>query len=212
MLGERSRMRRLILAVALTVVPAAAYADPVQEARSATAACLAAVIDGAPVEDIDGDDVVIRRGKAPVSCTVRVSAGQPVVIRDAVMTAIKRRSELFTPARTLWEGGGMASRETFCNIPGRRALAVFVSTARPGQEPVLTATVFETEQRDARCDKDLGLQTLAAMESAAAPAEAVPAAAPATPPASAQVAEIPAPVAKKKKPSLLRRIPGLRRD
>jgi hypothetical protein len=202
-------MRRLFLALPLLAAPVAAFADPVQEARSATGACLAAVIDNAPVEDIDGDDVLIRRGKDPVSCTVRVNAGQPVLIRDAVMVAIKRRAELFVPAKTSWDGAGMASRETMCNLPGRRSLAVFVSTARPGQQPVLTATVFETAQRDPRCDKDLGLQTVAAMDPAAGPAgvaEGAPA------PDAEHVAEIPAPPPKTRKPSLLRRIPGLRRD
>lgn len=202
-------MRRLILAAASLALPTLAHADPVQEARSATGACLAAIIDNAPVEDIDGDDVVIRRGKDPVSCTVRVSDGQPVVIRDAVLTAIKRRAELFTPARTAWAAGEVASRETFCNLPGRRALAVFVSTAKPGQGPVLTATVFETRKRDERCDRDLGVQTIAANEPA--PAEA------ATPTQAAEtkgqaIAEIAPPPPKKKKQSLLRRIPGLSRD
>lgn len=168
MLGERNAMRLMILAALLAVpaaaTPVAALADPVQEARSATAACLSAIIDGAPVEDIDGDDVVIRRGKDPVSCTVRVTAGEPVLIRDAVQVAMKRRSEIFAPARTRWEPGAWASRETYCNIPGRRALAVFVSTAKPGVRPVLTATVFEAKNRDKRCDQDLGLQTATASE------------------------------------------------
>jgi hypothetical protein len=210
-------MRRLILAAALFAVPALAHADPVQEARSATAACLAAVIDNAPVEDIDGDDVVIRRGKEPVSCTVRVSAGQPVVVRDAVITAIKRRAELFSPARSTWQAGEVASRETFCNLPGRRALAVFVSTSKPEQSPVLTATVFETKARDERCDRDLGVQAIAANE---APAPAATPAAEDAPPAPVQtakaaappIAEIDPPPAKKKKQSILRRIPGLSRD
>lgn len=206
-------MRKVLLAAPLLFLPALARADPAQEARSATGACLAAIIDNAPVEDIDGDDVVIRRGKDPVSCTVRVSAGQPVVIRDAVLNAVKRRAELFTPARTAWAGGEVASRETFCNIPGRRALAVFVSTARPGQSPVLTATVFETAKRDERCDRDLGVQTVAAHEPA--PSEAAPdVVAPAqTAEAKAPpIAEIAPPPPKKKKQSLLRRIPGLSRD
>lgn len=164
-LGERGAMRTLILA-AFLAAPAMAHADPVQEARSATAACLSAVIDNAPVEDIDGDDVTIRRGKDPVSCTVRVTAGEPVVIRDAVQVAMKRRAELFSPAKTGWEPGQWASRETWCNIPGRRAVAVFVSTAKPGAQPVLTATVFEDKTRDPRCDRDLGVQQVAANETA----------------------------------------------
>ena len=206
MLGERSGMRLPILAAALFLLPAIAHADPVQEARSATGACLAAVIDGAPVEDIDGDDVTIRRGQDPVSCTVRVTAGEPVVIHDAVMVALKRRSEIFTPARTRWEPGAWASRETFCNIPGRRALAVFVSTAKPGVQPVLTATVFEVKDRDKRCDQDLGVQAVAAAE-------------PPPPVATAQATEAPAtaepakadPPPKPKKKGWLPRLPGLGR-
>lgn len=173
MLGERGAMRTLILAALVAAPAAAAHADPVQEARSATAACLAAIIDAAPVEDIDGDDVSIRRGQEPVSCTVRVTAGEPVLIKDAVQVAMKRRAEIFAPARSAWEPGEWASRETWCNIPGRRALAVFVSTSKPGRQPVLTATVFEAKTRDERCDRDLGVQQVAAND--AAPPAATPA-------------------------------------
>ena len=197
---------RLLLIATLLLIPAAAHADPVQEARSATGACLAAILDNAPVDDVDGDDVQIRRGKDPVSCTVRVTAGEPVLIKDAVQQAMKRRHEIFAPARTAWAPGEWASRETWCNIPGARALAVFVTTAKPGRQPVLTATVFEAAKRDARCDRDLGVQQVAANE-AAAPAEAVKPAETATPP----VAEI-APPPEKKKESFLRKIPGLGRD
>ena len=190
-LGDEGGMRLPLLCL-LLAVPAAAHADPVVEARSATAACLSAVIDKAPVEDIDGDDVTIRRGKDPVSCTVRVNAGEPVLIRDAVLTAIKRRAELFQPAKTTWETGPAASRETYCNLPGRRALNVFVVTARPDRQPVLQATVFETPTRDQRCDRDLGVQTTANGEPA--PAAATPA---------------PAEPAKKRKKGWLPRLPKL---
>lgn len=159
MLGQRGGMRILALALLLAVPAAAARAEPAPEARSATSACLSAIIDHAPVDDVDGDDVVIRRGKDPVSCTVRVDAGEPVVVRDAVGAAIKARPELFQPARTKWAAGDAAARETFCNLPGRRAVAVVVTTSKPGRLPVLTATVFEADKRDPRCDQDLGLQT-----------------------------------------------------
>lgn len=202
-------MRTLALALLLTIPAVAAHADPVQEARSATGACLAAVIDNAPVEDIDGDDVTIRRGKDPVSCTVRVTAGEPVQVQDAVQAAIKRRAELFVPAKTRWEAGDWAFRETFCNIPGRRALAAFVSTNKPGYQPVLTVTVFETAKRDERCDRDLGVQKVAAAD---APPPASPVETAAATSAGPPVIELPAPAAKKKKQSFLRRIPGLGRD
>ncbi len=171
MLSERGVMRTLILAALLVGPAAVAHADPVLETRSATAACLAAVIDNAPVEDIDGDHVTIRRGKDPVSCTLRVTAGEPVLIRDAVQVAMKRRAEIFSLARTGWAPGEWASRETYCNIPGRRAVTVFVSTSKPGQQPVLTATVFEDKTRDPRCDRDLGVQQVAANDAAVAAAE-----------------------------------------
>lgn len=200
MLRERGGMRALALALLMTLPAGLAHAEPAQEARSATAACLSAVIDNAPVEDIDGDDVSIRRGKDPVSCTVTVAAGEPVVVRDAVLSAVKKRSELFVPAKTLWDPAGYASRETFCNT-GRRALAVLVSTAKPGGQPVLVATVAETVKRDDRCDRDLGPQSLAANSEVASPA--VPAAS-ALPP----VTELAAPVARKRQ-SWLRRLPGL---
>lgn len=167
-------MRRLLAALILSATPVLAHADPVQEARSATGACLSAVIDGAPVEDVDGDDVTIRRGADPVSCTVRVTAGEPVVVRDAVLTAVNRRSQIFAPARSKWTPGEFASRETFCNLPGRRALVVVVDTAKPGRAPVLTATVFEMGKRDARCDQDLGLQDAALAGTAAARAPDAP--------------------------------------
>jgi hypothetical protein len=183
-------MRTLILAALLLAAPSLAHADPVQEARSATSACLAAIIDNAPVEDIDGDDVSIRRGKDPVSCTVRVTAGEPVLIRDAVQAAMKRRAEIFSLAKTAWEPGDWASRETYCNIPGRRAFAVFLSTSRPGRQPVATATVFEAKARDERCDRDLGRQQVAANE-ATPPAAVEPA--PPVEPAKVETAKAPEP-------------------
>jgi hypothetical protein len=196
MTGDQAPMRLAILCVFLAL-PAVAHADPVQEARSATAACLSAVIDNAPVDDIDGDDVTIRRGKEPVSCTVRVSGGEPVVIRDAVLTSIRRRLEGFQPARSRWEPDTAASRETFCNLPGRRALNVVVVTAKPDRQPVLQATVFETPKRDERCDRDLGLQK-------AASAEPIQAAA-----ASPEPAKPAEPAKEKKKKGWLSRLPGL---
>lgn len=199
-------MRTVALALLLVLPAAAARAEPVQEARSATAACLAAVIDNAPVEDIDGDDVTIRRGAEPASCTVRVTAGEPVQVQDAVQAAIKRRAELFVPAKTRWEAGDWAFQETFCNLPGRRALAVFVSTNKPGRQPVLTATVFEMPKRDERCDRDAGLQTVAAVEAPTA-APSPTAQASTAPP----IAELPVQPKAKKKQSFLRKIPGLRR-
>ncbi len=45
----------------------------------------------------------------PVSCTVRVTAGEPVLIRDAVQVAMKRRVELFSLAKTAWAPGEWAS-------------------------------------------------------------------------------------------------------
>jgi hypothetical protein len=187
----------------LTVAPAAARADAVEEARSATGACLAAIIDHAPVEDIDGDDVVIRRGKDPVSCTVRVDAGAPVVIRDAVLAAINRRAERFAPARTKWDPESFASRETFCALPSRRNVMAIVSTGKPGFQPVLTATVVEADKRDPRCDQDKGVQTVAAAEAApAAPAEA----------AAPEPVRIAPPPPKPKKKSLLSRLPGFGKD
>ena len=152
---------RLIALVLLAILPAAsANADIVADARSATGACLSAVIDGAPVGDIDEGAISIRRGVDPVSCTVTVRDGAPVVVRDAVMTAITRRVELFRPARTHWDPEAFASRETFCNTSLRQHLNVAVSTSKPGVQPVLIATVFEAAQRDPRCDRDDGLQKL----------------------------------------------------
>lgn len=153
-------MRWLTLPLLALIPAAAAHADPAQDARSATAACLSAVIDGAPVGDIHDGAISIRRGKEPVSCTVTVADGEPVVVRDAVMTAITRRPELFRPTHTRWDPQGFASREAFCNLSLRRNLNVVVSTGKPGLQPVLVSTVFEGPKRDARCDRDQGIQTL----------------------------------------------------
>ena len=54
-------MRLAILALLISVGGvSAAHADPAYEARSATGACLAAVIDKAPVVDTKGQDVSIQ--------------------------------------------------------------------------------------------------------------------------------------------------------
>ena len=182
----------LLLVPALAAPSAKAWADPVQEARSATAACLSAVFDGAPVQTIQGDDVAIYRKPGEPNCTVSVWAGEPVVIRDAVLTALKRRTEVFSPARTVWEPGLFASREVYCNLPSRRAVIALVDTHKPGRGDVLTVTVVDTGKRDDRCDRDLGLQKATATGEAAS----------ATPVAKAtDVIELPArntPVKKKK--------------
>lgn len=198
-------MRSLFLAAALIVPAAAAHADPVEEARSATGACLSAVLNGAPVGDIDGDDVTIRRGQDPASCTVTVTAGLPVQVREAVLTAVKKRSEAFSPAKSAWAPGDFASRETWCVLPSRRAVAAFISTGKPGRQPVLVATVFETSKRDERCDRDLGVQAVADKD---APAADPPAATAASAPEPALLDVGPA---KPKKKSLRDRIPGLRK-
>jgi hypothetical protein len=151
------RLAALALLASLAVA-GGAHADPAYEARSATGACLAAVIDKAPVVDMQGQDVAIHRETTPNLCAVTVSAGDPVEVRQAVLGAISERPERFAPARTPWDAGALASREALCNAPGRRALNVVVETAKPGGSPVLTATVVEGRERDARCDQDMGLQ------------------------------------------------------
>ena len=161
-------MRLILLTVFVSLTAVAAHADPADDARSATAACLSAVIDGAPVGDIEEGPIMIRRGKDPLSCTVTVSDGEPVVVRDAVMTAISRRAELFRPTRARWDPQGFATREAFCNLSLRRNLSVVVSTAKPGLQPVLVATVFEAAKRDGRCDRDEGVQTVEEKEPASA--------------------------------------------
>lgn len=122
-------------------------------------ACLAAIVDGAPVEDIKGQDVEIRREINPNTCSVRVTGADPALARAGVMEALAKRDEGFSPAKTQWAPGGFASRETFCSAPGRRSVNVLVSTAKPGEPLALIATVFESKARDTRCDRDEGLQT-----------------------------------------------------
>jgi hypothetical protein len=152
-------MRLALLALVIAVgAGASAWADPVYEARSAMGACLAAVIDKAPVVDIKGQDVAIHRETSPNLCAVTAGAGDPAELRRAVLAAVAARPEGFTPARTAWAPGAMASREALCNAPGRRALNVVVETARPGGTPALTATVVEGRIRDQRCDLDMGRQ------------------------------------------------------
>lgn len=152
------------VALPLAALPLAAQAEPAQEAGSAFGACLAAVIDGAPVVDIDGEDVRIRRTKAPNSCTVEVLAGDITPVRQALLAAMAERHERFTPSKTRWDPGQMASRETFCNAAMvRRNLNVMISAALPGARgPRLFATALETPERDVRCDADRGVQKPAA--------------------------------------------------
>lgn len=157
--GHAVTMRSFALASTLALAAApAAYADPTQDARSAVGACLSAVIDNAPVGDIDVGDVAIRRGKDPVSCTVEVRAGQPVVVRDAVIQTFSTRPERLFPAKSRWDPETFASRDTFCNLPGRRNVMASVSTGKPGTSRVLVATITEMKDRDPRCDRDEGLQ------------------------------------------------------
>lgn len=146
----------------LALLLAAALADPTvmpdHEVRSAMGACLAAIIDKAPVRDIRGQHVEIRRETNPDACTLRVDAGEPAAVRAAAVEAITRRKERFSPAKTAWDPAAFAARETFCNAPGRRAFNVLLSTAKPGEPLSLTATVFEAKARDTRCDRDEGVQ------------------------------------------------------
>ena len=65
---------------------------------------------------------------------------------------------------------------------------MFVSTSKPGRQPVLTATVFEAKARDQRCDRDLGVQQVAANAPAPPVAEPAPAE-----PAKIEVAQAPEP-------------------
>jgi hypothetical protein len=151
---------RLLLPLLLAGLAAAsaAHADPAYEARSAMGACLAAVIDNAPVVDAKGQDVAIHREKSPNLCAVQVTAGDPGEVRKSVLDAVAARSERFTPARTAWDPGQLASRETLCNAPGRRAFNVVLETAKPGAATALRASVVETRSRDERCDVDMGTQ------------------------------------------------------
>jgi hypothetical protein len=147
-----------LTALLALAAPPSARADMSYETRTAVEACLAAVIDAAPVVDAKGQDVAIHRDRNPNLCAVTASAGSPSEVHDAVMAAIATRPEGFAPAKTAWDPGVLARRETLCNPPGRRALAVVIETARPGGSPVLVATVVESRKRDPRCDSDMGLQ------------------------------------------------------
>jgi hypothetical protein len=152
-------MRKIFLGLLASLAAAsAARADPVYEARTATEACLAAVIDKAPVGDAKGQAVAVHRETTPNLCAVTVTAGDPAEVREAVLGAVAKRPEAFAPSKTPWDPGALASRETLCNAPGRRALNVVVETAKPGGAPVLTASIIETRSRDRRCDIDMGLQ------------------------------------------------------
>lgn len=165
MLGQSGPMRSFLLAAAALslATPALAQADPQSEARSAVGACISAIADGAPVADqIKGDFVEIRREREPATCTVTVTGGEPAAVRAGVLDALAKRKERFSPAKTRWEAGAFASREAFCNMPAGRSFNVVVSTAKPGEPLVLTATVLETKERDVRCDRDAGLQKPAA--------------------------------------------------
>lgn len=146
---------------AFAVLPLPVQAEPAAEAASAFGACLAAVIDGAPVADIKGQDVQIRRGKSPNSCTVEVLNGDTAPVRDALGKVLSERRERFMPARTRWSPGAMATRDTYCNAASvHRNLNAVISAALPAaQGPRVVATVLEVPARDERCDTDKGLQS-----------------------------------------------------
>jgi hypothetical protein len=165
-IGCEERAMRLLLAAlvaapfALGAATSPALADPPEEARSAMAACLAAVIDKAPVQTIKGTDVDIRRDGGIGPCTVEVRSGEPQEVRAAIVKAVTARKEGFAPSLTQWNAGDFGSQDTFCNaLPARRSLNVVLTTAKPGAAgAVATATVLEPQKRDPRCDADLGVQ------------------------------------------------------
>jgi hypothetical protein len=146
------------LAPAALIPAGPAFADPAAEAGSAMRACLDAVIDKAPVDSLKAGSIEIQRETAPNSCTVMVSDGEPAGVRAAVLKAVSERPERFSPARTRWDPGQFATRETWCNLPARRNLNVVVSTGMPGRPLKLIATVLEAKDRDTRCDRDEGVQ------------------------------------------------------
>jgi hypothetical protein len=148
----------LIIAAVVPLLASGARADPVYDAQTAAEACLAAVIDGAPVGDATVEAVSIHRETNPNLCKVTVTAGTPADVRGAVLDAMIERSEGFVPAATAWDPGSLASRETYCNPLGKRSFAMVIETAKPGGSPVLVATVIEGHERDQRCDIDMGLQ------------------------------------------------------
>jgi hypothetical protein len=151
------RIAAALLIAMVAAVPA--RAEPSLEARSAMRACLEAVIDRAPVGNVKGVDVEVRREAAPNVCTVRVTGGSPSDVRSAVLEAVLERPEAFTPAKTSWDPGAYESRETFCNAPGAKPLNVVVSTGRAHASGlVLLATAVQATERDPRCDLDAGLQ------------------------------------------------------
>lgn len=132
---------------------------PAREAGSAMGACLAAVIDGAPVSDMKRGGIAIHREGTPNLCIVRAANGEPQQLKAAVMRALAARSERFTAAHTRWDPGVFASRDAFCNAPGAaRAFNVLVETGKPGAAVALSASVLETSGRDSRCDLDYGTQ------------------------------------------------------
>jgi hypothetical protein len=151
---------RLIVLTSLAALAAAsaARADPAYEAGSAMGACLSAVIDKAPVGDMAQGGVAIHRETQPNLCAVTVTAGDPADVRKAVLDAVAQRPERFAPAKTAWDPGALAARDTLCNAPSRRALNVVVETSKPGAPVVVKATVIEGPSRDQRCDVDMGLQ------------------------------------------------------
>jgi hypothetical protein len=166
---------RILLAGALALAAVSLAAptraqDPAADAGSAMRACLDAVIDGAPVDSIRAGAVEISREKQPNACTVTVNEGEPAVVREAVLKAVGERRERFSPARTRWDPGQFASRETLCSLPGRRHLNVVISTGMPGRPLKLIATALEAKDRDARCDRDEGLQKPALQAAPPAPA------------------------------------------
>jgi hypothetical protein len=158
------------LAIAAIAPLAPAAAQPELEAASAMRACLDAVIEKAPVDSLRAGEIEIVREKDVNACTIQVTAGEPAVVREAVLKAVGERKERFSPAKTRWEPGRFATRETYCNLPGRRNLNVVISTGMPGQPLKLIATAMEGKDRDPRCDTDAGLQKPVLPTSPAAPA------------------------------------------
>lgn len=153
-----------VLSILVLAACQPAKADTPAAAAEAFDACMNTIFDGAPLTHAPTAKVQIKRDTPLIGCTIRVLDGDAEAVREAVLARVTARPERFTEAKTRWDPRDYGRREMFCGGADKaRTWNVLISTSKPNDPKtnvrlMATAMIPRDRTRDARCDKDLGLQ------------------------------------------------------